>query len=91
MARASAWGLGSALAYEALDMEAQARLLCLYTAARVREGEEAQQVLEGAAVSILSAYSSARGSATPSQGKANPVHEWAGDQSYGADLFVGGV
>jgi len=48
MARASVWGLGSALAYESLDTDAQARLLALYVAHRTREGEEAEGVVIGA-------------------------------------------
>lgn len=48
MARASAWGLGSALAYESLDIDAQARLLALYAASRQQEGDEARGVVLGA-------------------------------------------
>lgn len=48
MARASVWGCGSALAYESLDTDAQARLLALYAAHRTREGEEAEGVVIGA-------------------------------------------
>lgn len=45
MARASAWGLGTALAYRALPVEEQAELLALYVAARSQEGDEAEGVL----------------------------------------------
>lgn len=45
MARASAWGLGAALAYRGLDTDAQAELLALWMAARKAEGDEAEMVL----------------------------------------------
>lgn len=48
MARASAWGLGSALAYESQDIDAQARLLALYAASRQQESDEAKGVVLGA-------------------------------------------
>ena len=50
MARASAWGLGTALAYRDLDIDAQADLLARYAAHRTREGEEAEGVVFGALV-----------------------------------------
>lgn len=56
MARASAWGLGSALAYRGLDLDSQAELYALFTAARVREGEEAQMVLFGTGVQVANAW-----------------------------------
>lgn len=57
MARASVWGLGTALAYRGLNLDAQAELLALYQAARVREGEEAELVLISAAADLLRAWS----------------------------------
>lgn len=48
MARASAWGYGSALAYENLGIDAQARLLALYAASRQQESDEAKKVVLGA-------------------------------------------
>lgn len=48
MARASTWGLGTALAYRALPAEEQAELLALYVASRTREGQEAEGVLTSA-------------------------------------------
>lgn len=56
MARASSWGLGTALAYRGLDIDAQAELLALYQAARVREGEEAELVLISATAEVVRAW-----------------------------------
>lgn len=61
MARASAWGLGTALAYRKLDTDAQAELLALWMAARVREGEEAEMVLVKTVRDIAEGVMASRG------------------------------
>lgn len=67
MARASVWGLGTALAYRSLDPDAQAELLCLYHAARHQEGEEAKVVLASTAAELIHAYLDAKNSAQTEQ------------------------
>lgn len=67
MARASVWGLGTALAYRDLDLDAQAELLCLYQAARHQEGEEVGEVLFGCAVRAVNAFTDAQNSARAKQ------------------------
>lgn len=54
MARASAWGTGSALAFHGMEVGAQADLLCMFHAARVRDGEELTQAVRAGLASVLS-------------------------------------
>ena len=60
MARASAWGYGTALAYRGLDIDAQAELLALWQASRLAEGEEAEGVLMKTLADLVAGFQGAR-------------------------------
>ena len=63
MARASAWGLGTALAYRGLDIDAQAELLALWQASRLAEGGEAELVLMSTAATLVKTVAEGLGAA----------------------------
>lgn len=73
MARASAWGLGAALAYRGLDTDAQAELLALWMASRRREGDEAEMVLIKTFSDLVDGWAKARSAEGGAEPRPLPV------------------